>query len=62
MTEMYEDKDDGSCFLKGSNGERLNFIVLVQEESFLYCEYRRPTTDELGRWKKLHVVQNEKEP
>lgn len=41
MTEMYEDKDVGSCFLKDSNGEGLNFIALVQEDSFLYCEYRR---------------------
>lgn len=43
VTEMYEDKGDGSCFLKENSGEGLNFIVLMQEESFLYCEYRRPT-------------------
>lgn len=59
MTEMYEDKGDGSCFLKDSSREGLNFIVLVQEESFLYCEYRRLSIQhELG---KLHVFQREKE-
>lgn len=44
MTEVYEDKDDSSCFLKDSNGEGLNLVALVQEESFLYCEYRRLST------------------
>lgn len=52
MTEMYEDKGDDSCFLKDSSREGLNFIVLVQEESFLYCEHRRLNIQhELGTWK-----------
>lgn len=62
VTEDYEDKDDSSSFLKDSNGEGLNLVAIVQEESFLYCEYRRLSTAWAWQMEKLHVVQREKEP
>lgn len=57
---MDEDKGNGSRFLKDSSREGLNFTVLVQEESFLYCEYAEYSMSLVHG--KLHVVQREKEP